>query len=1556
MLRLGTCQFGSMLTWEERYQLVVADFDINVQFQLNTRVNILVQQVHEQIESTKHQFSAIIGEPGLPNASDFAHFVSVKPHQPTGTIATIVCQQSQIPLLQMDQKDFQILAGIYVEAVSPLTFYLDEQSVIYSPTSYKRHSVTSIDFFAGGFGGWKMASQFLKMFHEAPITRTFALDFDHRAIQNWVMNFGGNYIETTANIPWELIELYHGNIAVVADIHSNHWKQASAVFNPNLATISAPCVSWSGANSQKGLYSEGGLLMVASLMQCKFLRPRVILLEQVRNFEAHRHFAIVTKLITAIGYRIVFQKVLDASDTSPMHRQRWIAIACDTLSKHDFDLKDFPPKWLGDMYQTPLSFGCMMPIPEDEKQQMRLTDEIMRKYFDNKYAPACMRNNLPSKRANKVTQKMPTLMASYGKQHAFSDKELQTHGLYGHFLVEQITGEHSKLRLWHPLELAIMFLPVKTVSINKQHVLAWKHLGNAIATNHACYAFVASLALLLHSPPEIGTREALLSLLDQRLNKKNATIVDLEKCWIITQPEMIEEESQRIQHFLNTITSEVGAIPSATFLNEQSIVTFAQVRQIWNLTQSIPDMIPITSTVRDWLQLEIHIDEKVFLGANIKPMVAVEQILGIWNFKATTKLRLQQPDEESTHFQKLVIGQQHEANQHGTEDEANTFLIYHSQQAWFYRIKPLEQGQIMQDMSSDVSFHNALQKLSLAELPKTDTVLYAELPPIQESQLDPCQLMYLIPTINCHVHARPGEDTLIILIDVHRDVTDPDDYLTTFWQAALPFEWMSKHGRQIQLTHRPKALEIHFVPNQQVVPLPIPDALEVVMFHALRTFLSILSDHTLQPAIEIRLKWNGHALWKGPLPSTTMIIWLRSVIRCFTDPITGNLDISFVAYGQRAGDFLTLQNLKDRNPKALAPSMLIAVTPEISGGGPTKTQWDVQIKNQLAATLLPIGIPVEQIAPMADAIMNAVGRPKLQHILKHSSQAEQKQQLIDLASKAGFSIETMQKTFSKPQPLLKKPRADQIRQELQDMDFEGVQFEPGFFHDDQNEAIRQIDRLIPKTTGIMLTKQHQIQDWISSSSIISPDPLAAFVVGTQHINTSLHQQALLVPARTKKGQPLIISGTLVQFGERSMLYSPQTADDGFQCTTDTQVVSITAWKEEIPSEHWNELLRRPLVTLQHAFMEQGPMAPFLSTWGVSYHAKNKPVDKHQAESIQIHASIERNKLPDLLRKSGIQGIYATPKTQQGMPEQEWKIIWLSCPVKTPGTREEALRMLSKLSQPYGLVRNKVSYGIRVHSDQYEESWATLKPQEPMPATVANKTVFKVTPLPSGCPPETVRQWMRHIGWDGTVIKPVGPKSWLIAANTDPPAQFHTFNGTPTLIRKLPPKDVSVSPAIVAGPRLQSPHAAKDPMQQPANDPWATYKPMTLSQSSSGCPVKPTEHSVGIVQKQMQKQDDKIQALTDEMSQLRSIQQTNQTEVKKQIQAIETNVDQTKVAFTTQLTQMKTELETTFQQALSSQNAQITTGFAELKQMFMQNRGAATRRTHEEMERGDDQNM
>ena len=958
------------------------------------------------------------------------------------------------------------------------------------------------------------------------------------------------------------------------------------------------------------------------------------------------------------------------------------------------------------------------------------------------------------------------------------------------------------------------------------------------------------------------------------------------------------------------------------------------------------------------MKLQISIGPDKIHGTYIQPLIAVDQILGLWANQATSKLCVLEDnaDPDQFHFQELVLGQSNlESPDH--DDMQVTVLFYHNKHAWIVRATKGQEelSNLFPEYPNGQPFFTALNALDNTKIPSTDMVLYAELPRGIVVTTDPCTLVDMIPQIKSYVHTQKPYDTVFIMLDLQDHREKYQLHLWNFAQDVIPHEWMDKHGRMVQLSIFQGAIQIKIVPNQVMIPLPISDVLEVLLFHMLRSFWNSISEATGEPSLFIRMKWEGQLFWQGKLPSKLVIVWIREVTLIFLHEILGNEGLSIVAYGRRAGDFCSLEDLQTRGVRTDSTSIMLAFVPTLSGGGPVKQTWDVEIRNQIASTLLPMGVPIDNLPHIADTVLKATGRAKLQQILKNQNKDQQKHQIVEAVENAGFSVQKFQQLHQKPQPLLKKPRADQIRQELMEMDLDGVQIEPGFFFADDEVQVQQIDKLYPKTTGIVLTKEAQIRDWLVASNPISPDPLGAFVVGTQELATTLPQQAVLVPARSSKGLPLILSGSLVQFGENVVQYKPQSDQTSFTCTNDTQVVSVTAWQDEMNPDDWKELLRKPNNFMQSAFAEQNPSPTFLSTWGTSHHAKGKPCEKSKAESIQIHATIPKEKLSDVLRKSGIHGMYIIPKSHDGTPDKEWKIIWLPTPLKVPGAKEEVLRTLSKIQQPYGLVRNKTAYGIRVRDDHFDEAWKVAHPCQPIPTTIADKSIFKVMPLPFGCPPEAIKQWLQHIAWNAVIVRPVGPKAWIVAASDDPPSQFVTFNGTPTLIRKLPSREAKPQPAVVAGQKLQSAPSTIPNMMLNV-DPWARYTPTTalpLGPASS----KVSEPAVGIVQTQIQRQDDKIQTLAEEVTQLRKLQESSQKDTANKIKKVEQAVDQTKEIFSNQMTQLKQELETSFQQAITVQNNSINQGFNELKTMFLQtSRSAGTRRTWDEATHQEDATM
>ena len=94
--------------------------------------------------------------------------------------------------------------------------------------------------------------------------------------------------------------------------------------------------------------------------------------------------------------------------------------------------------------------------------------------------------------------------------------------------------------------------------------------------------------------------------------------------------------------------------------------------------------------------------------------------------------------------------------------------------------------------------------------------------------------------------------------------------------------------------------------------------------------------------------------------------------------------------------------------------------------------------------------------------------------------------------------------------------------------------------------------------------------------------------------------------------------------------------------------------------------------------------------------------------MQFHCEIEKSqRFESLLRRSGFNQIYITPKAADGQPAQEWRIIWLAMSPK------EIEPKPTSISGTAGLIKGRKSIGLRVEEKACHAAWPKLRPnQEP----------------------------------------------------------------------------------------------------------------------------------------------------------------------------------------------------------------------------------------------------
>ena len=94
----------------------------------------------------------------------------------------------------------------------------------------------------------------------------------------------------------------------------------------------------------------------------------------------------------------------------------------------------------------------------------------------------------------------------------------------------------------------------------------------------------------------------------------------------------------------------------------------------------------------------------------------------------------------------------------------------------------------------------------------------------------------------------------------------------------------------------------------------------------------------------------------------------------------------------------------------------------------------------------------------------------------------------------------------------------------------------------------------------------------------------------------------------------------------------------------------------------------------------------------------------------------------------------------------------------------------------GLTRSRKGYGARLSEADYPAVWTRLHPNETQPELKLGRLLYRLQPAPRGIDASDLRRWLQDIRWrNTTVVRSVASDVWLVAALTEPPAEFVQMN-------------------------------------------------------------------------------------------------------------------------------------------------------------------------------------
>lgn len=384
---------------------------------------------------------------------------------------------------------------------------------------------TMLDLCAGGYGGWSHA---LKITDELgfPHHHVINIEISLPAATQLAINHS-TILMPDRKLPLTWFLHKPCDITIHGDICHLRCQQALSMLGAHIWTFSFPCKSWSSSGYAKGFRDQNGKVFAHGMCLAKQMRPKLILLENVKNFTKHDQFTLLKEFIQWCGFRVVIDGIFDADAKLPVKRPRWLAI----LQRiEDDQIKAKWESWGPPNQSTPQSWDAWIHMTDQDAREFQLTKEEAHMYLSTqllpKYAPAQSANNMLKYRVPPLSMKLPTFMAAYGYHHQMPRELLESDGLHGHFLMEQ-----GCLRWWSPLEVALLHFHKDPLALLKPKKLAWQTLGNCITVHHALFVLLHGMQMLFDPRADFQFQSVFQQLEGLKLNASEVQIAQDQFAW-----------------------------------------------------------------------------------------------------------------------------------------------------------------------------------------------------------------------------------------------------------------------------------------------------------------------------------------------------------------------------------------------------------------------------------------------------------------------------------------------------------------------------------------------------------------------------------------------------------------------------------------------------------------------------------------------------------------------------------------------------------------------------------------------------------------------------------------------------------------------------------------------------------------------------------------------------------------------------------------------------------------------------------------------------------------
>ena len=226
-----------------------------------------------------------------------------------------------------------------------------------------------------------------------------------------------------------------------------------------------------------------------------------------------------------------------------------------------------------------------------------------------------------------------------------------------------------------------------------------------------------------------------------------------------------------------------------------------------------------------------------------------------------------------------------------------------------------------------------------------------------------------------------------------------------------------------------------------------------------------------------------------------------------------------------------------------------------------------------------------------------------------------------------------------------------------------IQLVPEHFSKENGDSPDILSTIQRDACGICLLSSDELLMFSAMPAHISPHECAAVVIGDEleHARRFPCSQVTFVAQHATAGK-VLLKRSLINFGAQ-VIVARKAPREFALSTQNLKVITFEVHSGHCPS--WQNIKHNPIRHMWRSLSKV--QSKVLTTWARRYFNGKKQVAPADATSFHCFARVLAEGMRMILAQSGVEGIFITPKGEQGLADGSYRVVWLAFDALEQGT-------------------------------------------------------------------------------------------------------------------------------------------------------------------------------------------------------------------------------------------------------------------------------------------------